>query len=221
VILVAKCAAKHWHHDENPIISTQNREVLCMDVDGLTAAEPKRIRRVLLVVAAIIPLAAFVAGFAWFMRTYVVPPTLTAETVLASADPPMASPKSATKTEIKATEPQQPQVTVELKPAPEQPGAFPPPPRPAASAFASPPQPDSVFPTPLAPPVSADTPSTRSVAAATPAPEPQPATAVTPETDTQASLPITGPIPLPPRRPRFSLARVRGPVPLPKPRPSF
>ncbi len=65
-----------------------------MDVDGLTAAEPERSYRPWLILAAILPLALFGAGAAWFIRTYVAPPTVAIgpAPMLASAAPPQPVP---------------------------------------------------------------------------------------------------------------------------------
>ena len=109
-----------------------------MDVDGLTAAEPERSKRPWLILAAIVPLALIVTGVAWFIRTYVAPPTVAisaAPPVLASAEPVNVAPATAGPS-LRSAIVEQPTTPAEPPPAAS---AFPPPAQPEASAFRPPP----------------------------------------------------------------------------------
>jgi hypothetical protein len=177
-----------------------------MNVDDMTAAEPPRIKRLWLVVALLLPIALFGAGAAWFIRTYVDPPTV--------AIPQPMTLASADSTAVIAAEPEPAPAAgpPAAEPAAETTGGavrWPDPPRPQA--------PPNVFASmPMAPP---PWPSAAMSAPSSPAPTPAPAFAST-DTAIEAGEPIAGPVPLPHPRPRISAAAVRGPVPLPRPRPS-
>ena len=179
-----------------------------MDVDGLTAVEPERTSPLLLALAVILPVGLFAAGAAWFIHTYVVPPTvdIPSQPVLASVEPTNPPATTGASTRLTPSEPPQPVPAEPQTPA----SAFPPPPQPAASVWPAPapannspwPAVANVAPEPAAPAF---------------APAPEPIAAAEPPPD--AGLPAADAVPLPLRRPRISLAVVRGPVPLPRPRP--
>ena len=187
-----------------------------MNVDGLTAAEPARFRRLWLVLAAILPVVVFAGGAAWFIRTYVAPPTIaiTAAPALASVEPTASTPPplpetTGTSRPAIAAEPPQPAPPMRPAETPALASPFPPPPAPAAGVFPPPPAPPDSLPS-----------GERVTLAAAPQPDATPADApalVDPQPEIGHT--IDGPVPLPPRRPRISLAVVRGPVPLPRPRP--
>jgi hypothetical protein len=166
-----------------------------MNVDDMTAAERPRFPRLWLVVALVLPIVAFGAGAAWFIRTYVAPPTVAIQQPMTLASVDAAA--------VIASEPEP---APPAEPAAETTGAavlWPDPPRPQA--------PPNIFSSmPMAPP---PWPTVGTSAA------PAPAFTST-DTAIEASEPIAGPVPLPHPRPRISAAVVRGAVPLPRPRPS-
>lgn len=175
-----------------------------MEVDGLTAAEPERTSTVLLALAVILPVGLFAAAAAWFIHTYVAPPTveIPSQPALAAVEPPPAT--TGVSTRVAPPEPAQ---TV----APD--------PQASASVFPAPPQPaQSVWPAAPAPSSNSPWPNV-AAAPAPPALAPVPEPPVAAEQPAEVELPAAEAVPLPPRRPRISLAVVRGPVPLPRPRP--
>lgn len=168
--------------------------------DGVAPARPGRARRFFAGLIVAIAVLAVVASVLWFLRAFVVPPTISISgpMTLAGAPPEAPAPPAATdgRASVPETAPQPAQSAAQessqgsAAPAPADSG--PPPPLPMMQSLA------------LAPPMltfSAPPPNS-----ATPSPE-----------QIEPGVPIAGPIPLPPRRPRASAARSAAPVPLPRP----
>ena len=201
-----------------------------MDVDGLTAAKPARINRLWTTLAIAFPVAIFVAGFVWFMRTYVVPPEFLTDAHaiqwpgdIAAQPAPAPRLQETTGTSQPIAVPAPPRAEPQLAPPTETASLFPPPvlgEPPAAAGTASPfpalsiPATNPFASAPAAPEES----STRSATLLDPM-TPQRVSELAAEPPADAQEPIAGPVPLPPRRPRLSSAVVRGPVPLPRARP--
>ena len=61
-----------------------------MDIDGAINLDRLRVRRVVPIVAMILPMVAVIGGAAWFVRAYVAPPmvSIPAPSTLASWEPP-------------------------------------------------------------------------------------------------------------------------------------
>jgi hypothetical protein len=161
-----------------------------MNKDRMTAAERPR-RRLVSVLAVLLPVVVLVGAAAWFVRAYVMPPMIPiGEPATAAAD------LAAAKNELRAAATRSLETTgATQEPAVRYTND-------TAAIWASVPLPGL--------PRTVQTPA-QSVAAV----QPQ----LSPIVDIIASEPITGPIPLPPRRPRVSATTVDGDVPLPPPRP--
>lgn len=187
-----------------------------MELEGTLELERPPMRRWVLIVAAIVPVIAFVIVAAWFFRAFVAPPmvSIPSPAMLAAAPPP--APARAETPVISPAPTPAAETTANAAPTVEtsvhSPGtsmlasiaAVPP-----ALASASTSLTVGRAPTmPMAPPVT--------TAYAEPAQDAASATAIEP------GEPIKEPVPLPaPRRPRVTIAHAAlGPVPLPRPRPA-
>jgi hypothetical protein len=202
------------------------------DLTGTFEVERSRPRRWVTIVALIVPVIAVVLSAAWFVRAFVAPPTVVIPTpmVLASApsvaDVAAADGQNAAVAEARArladrlTETSGKSVYTPGLPMVASLAAAPPaPPPPVAEPIASTPPPPSSEPEPMVNPTA--------LAAAPDTPTAPSALVVDPEPAALAEIgpgePIQGPIPVPPRRPRVTVATVAhavaGRVPLPRPRP--
>jgi len=196
------------------------------DLTGTFEVERSPPRRWVTIVALIVPVIAVVLSAAWFVRAFVAPPTVMVPTpmVLASApsaaDVPPADAQNAAVAEARArladrlTETSGKSVYTPGLPMVASLAAAPPPP--VAEPIASVPPPPSSEPELVV--------SSTALAAASDTPIAPPASVADPEPAPPAEIepgePIQGPIPVPPRRPRVTVAHaVAGRVPLPRPRP--
>jgi hypothetical protein len=200
------------------------------DLTGTFEVERSRPRRWVTIVALIVPVIAVVLSAAWFVRAFVAPPTVVIPTpmVLASApsvaDVAAADGQNAAVAEARArladrlTETSGKSVYTPGLPMVASLAAAPPAPPPVADASAPPP-PSSSEPELVV--------GSTALAAAPDTPTAPSALVVDPEPAALAEIgpgePIQGPIPVPPRRPRVTVATVvhavAGRVPLPRPRP--
>lgn len=165
---------------------------MSLNVDDMTAVERPRRRRLVSVVAVLLPIVAVAGASAWFFRSYILPPTVAIPepmmTASADATPAQSEPQVASETTGTA-----PQPTARAAPA-----NWPAPPAVRYSTNSA----EIWASVPLPGPPRQTQP---------PAPEPAGA----------AGEPIASPVPLPPRRPRLTLGGIDDPVPLPRPRPRF
>jgi hypothetical protein len=168
--------------------------------DGIVAVERKRGRRGVTFVGVVLPVVLVVALVAWFVRSSVVPPTISIPGPMMLAAAPPDSPAGVTDGQAPAVEPvvEAPSATAATVPEGESP---------VESSG-----------TPAAPAMTL--PMLQSLALAPPAASfgSAPAASATPQPSAAAPHIAAG-VPLPPRRPRASAARAAGPVPLPIPRP--
>lgn len=208
------------------------------DLPGTFEVERPRSRRWVAIVALTIPVIAVVLSAAWFVRAFVAPPTVMIPAPIELASAPSATDVQGSDTPNTAVAEARARLADKMTEStgstgssvytPTQPmisslAAAPP-------APASPPAVASIAPPSVAapPPMSSEPQAavtSEPVAAAPDVPPEAPAPAARPEPDTQAEIepgePIQGPIPVPPRKPRFTVAHVvTGPVPLPRPRPA-
>jgi len=201
------------------------------DLTGTFEVERSRPRRWVTIVALIVPVIAVVLSAAWFVRAFVAPPTVVIPTpmVLASApsvaDVAAADGQDAAVAEARArladrmTETSGKSVYTPGLPMVASLAAAPPAPPPVAEPIASAPPPSSSEPELVV--------GSTALAAAPDAPTAPSALVADPEPAAPAEIepgePIQGPIPVPPRRPRVTVATVvhavAGRVPLPRPRP--
>ncbi len=149
------------------------------DVDEMTAAERPRKRILVAAVAVLLPVVALVGAAAWFVRSYVLPPTISFETkAIASAvagDPQTTGSSPATPAAPSSPEP--------------------------AIRYSS---------------------NSAEVWASVPIPgPPRLMQRLAPEPEAVVSEPVSGPVPLPTRRPQSSTSYVSSRVPLPRPRPAL
>jgi hypothetical protein len=201
--------------------------------------ERPRPRRWVTIVAVVVPVIAVVISAAWFVRAFVAPPTIMipAPMVLAAAPPPVDVQASDARNPATAeapagmtdriadrmTDSSSNSVYTPGLPAFASLAAAPPTPKvesAAAPVMAPPPITSAPQPTPALPPWAAGptvmiAPPAPSAATAIPDPAPEP------QAEIQPGEPIQGPIPIPPRKPRLTVAHVAiGAVPLPRPRPA-
>jgi type IV secretory pathway VirB10-like protein len=194
-----------------------------MELEGTLLLERSPARRWISIIAVVIPVVAVVMVAAWFVRAYVVPPTIaiSGPGLIAAAPPPAP-------VRAQAPVPQPKQMVAKVEP----PAPSPPP----AAAMAAPvPAPASAQPAQqmfatlaIAPPnfnnLTSNPPAAfaeppqapPAMAAAAPIAAPEPSVAAL-----DASEPIKGPVPLPRHKPHISIASIAGPVPLPRPRPAI
>jgi hypothetical protein len=178
---------------------------MTMELEGNLSLERAHTRRWVSVIGVIIPVAAIVLLAAWFVRVYVVPPTIVIpEPMIVADDPP--APVAVVRREIEAPQP----ATAIAKPAAPPPSGDRPAPASALPMFATlaivPPTLNST-PRPFADPAQDIPRVTPSITVEQPAAQP-------------SAEPIAGPIPLPRTKPHGSLALVTGAIPLPRPRPA-
>ena len=179
---------------------------MTMQLEGNLVLERAHTRRWVSIIAVVIPVAAFVLVAAWFIRVYIVPPTVTIWNPMIMAAAPPEPPAPAAPAPVEA--PQPPMAMTE--PVASRSARERTPPAAATPMFttlaAVPPvlnSPPSAFADP-APDVST---------AASPSAIPEPAAL-------EASEPIAGPIPLPRTKPSGPVALLTNAVPLPRPRPA-
>ncbi|MEA3027563.1 MAG: hypothetical protein QOF91_2848 [Alphaproteobacteria bacterium] len=173
---------------------------MTMELEGNLSLERAHTRRWVAVVAVIVPVAAVVLLAAWFVRVYVVPPTIVipspmllaeappapAQTSRAEAPPPVKVPE---RTAAPPVEERQPASMIPMFATL---ALVPPTLSSAPPAYADPGQ-DAAFTTP-------------SITVAEPA-------------ALEAGEPIAGPIPLPRAKPHGPIAMATSAIPLPRPRP--
>lgn len=205
------------------------------DLPGTFEVERPRSRRGVVIVALTIPVIAVVLSAAWFVRAFVAPPTVMIPAPIEQASAPSAADVQGSDTQNpavaeararladKMTESTGSSVYTPTLPMIATLAAAPPAPT-SPPAVASIAPPSAAVPPPMSSEPQPALTSEPVVAAPDVQTEP-PAPAAHPEPDTQAEIapgePIQGPIPVPPRKPRFTVAHVvTGPVPLPRPRPS-
>ena len=176
-----------------------------MELEGNLVLERARTRRWVSIVGVIIPVAAVVLLAAWFVRVYVVPPTIVIPGPLIVADDPPA-PAAVARAQIEAPRPAMATAGPAASPPSGERRA------PASSALpmfatlAIVPPTLSSTPRPFADPAQESSRATPSIMVEEPAALP-------------SAEPIAGPIPLPRTKPHGSLALVTGAIPLPRPRP--
>ena len=193
-----------------------------MELEGNLVIERTRTRRWVSIVAVTVPVFIVVGVAAWFIRAFVAPPmvTIPPPMTLAAAPPPSAEP---------ASEPQQQSARVEVAhagPAMQES----PQPLPMFGSFALVPPSVSLR---TAPRPNVESEPSAAAEPATPANRDSVATAqpvavagASPEISEPAAAssepaePATSAVPLPPHRPRTTVALASGRVPLPRPRPA-
>jgi hypothetical protein len=207
---------------------------MTMELEGNLYLERAHTRRWVSIIAVIIPVAAIVLLTAWFVRVYVVPPTIAIPSPMLVVEAPPAPPTVFARAEIAAPQPPM------AAPTPAEP------PRaierrettassalpmfatlalvpPAVNATSS-----AVNSTPSAinaasPAVNATPPAVNSAppAYADPAQDAPPVapSIIVAEPALESGEPISGPIPLPRAKPHGPLAFVSSAIPLPRPRP--
>ena len=168
-----------------------------MEFEGTLSIERPPGRRWVPIVGVVVPVVLFVLVAAWFIRAYVAPPMAAIPAPMVLAAVPVKAPAP---TAAPAPAPANPAPTATS----EAPAAEVPAPATAVPVFAS---------LAAAPPLLS--PATAPAAFADPARD-----AAMPNLVLEPSEPIAGPIPLPPTRPRITVAQVIGAVPLPRPRPA-
>jgi hypothetical protein len=179
-----------------------------MDLEGNLILDRKPARRWVSAIAVIIPVVACVAGVTWFVRAFISPPTIAIPGPMVLATVPSARPL---REEPRAPEPAPPPAVTT---------------RPAGPASAAAPAPPSSS-LPMLATLSAAPPATSPAAAAgfsTPAAftdpgrdSAMPATSAVVEA---ASVPITGPVPIPRPRPELTAVVTAHAVPMPRARPA-
>ena len=153
------------------------------DTDEMTAAERPRKRILVSALAVLLPVVALVGAAAWFVRSYVLPPTISFESkAIASA---VATP-AAVDPETTGSSPAPPVAPISPEPAVRYSSN-------SAEVWASVPIPGP----------------------------PRSMQRVAPEPEAVVSEPVSGPVPLPTRRPQSSTSYVSSRVPLPRPRPAL
>jgi hypothetical protein len=175
---------------------------MTLELEGNLSLERAHTRRWVSIIAVIIPVAAFVLLAAWFVRAYVVPPTVAIPSPMTFADAPPPPPAIPKRAQVEAP-PTPLMATAELAKETLVPAAALPM---IATLSAAPPSMASVPPASAEP--AGDSPSvTASIMVAEAVAEPQ------------LSEPLAGPIPLPRSKPHGRVAAISGVVPLPRPRP--
>jgi hypothetical protein len=186
-----------------------------MELEGNLSLERVHTRRWVSIVGIVIPVAAFVSLAVWFIRAYIVPPTITIPAPMLIADVPPAPVVAPVRDQPEAV---QPQVATPAPPVPE-----PAIPAPARERTETAPLPTPAVPMfsalAVVPAASASAPPAY-VNAAQDAPLAASPPVNRPPAAPEASAPIAGPIPLPRPRPRVRVAHSASVVPLPLPRPA-
>ncbi len=152
---------------------------MTLELEGNLSLERAHTRRWVSIIAVIIPVAAFVLLAAWFVRAYVVPPTVAIPSPVTLADAPPPPPAIPRRAQVEAPPPS---LTASAEPAKETP----------VSAAALP----MIATLAAAPPSMARAPP----ASAEPADSPSATASITvaePTAEQQLSEPLAGPIPLP------------------------
>jgi hypothetical protein len=196
---------------------------MSFDFEGDLLLERAHTRRWVSIIAVVIPVAAFVLAAAWFIRAFIVPPTVAIHNPAMMADTPPAPPAVPKRAMVEAPKPALPvavaaapvQAPVKEMPAPFALPMF-------ATLSAAPPSLPSTSPA-FADPAQDPTPAVSPAAA--PITPPVSETTASPVTATETAElepgePIAGSIPVPRAKPHGSLAALHGPVPLPRPKPT-
>ena len=187
---------------------------MTLELEGNLSLERAHTRRWVSIIAVVIPVAAFVLLAAWFIRAYIVPPTVAIHNPTMMADAPPPPPAVPKRAMVEAPKPPLPVAAAVETPVKETPAvafALPmfatlsaaPPSFPSASAspaFADPAQDLSPAVAPIAAPITAP------IMAAEPA-----------ELELEPSERLAGPVPLPRAKRHAALSSA---VPLPRPKPS-
>jgi hypothetical protein len=202
---------------------------MTLDLEGDYDLERNPMGRWVSIIAVVIPVTAVVLLVGWFIRAFIVPPTvaISSPAMLAAATPPPPPPSIPKRAQVEATPPMMTAPTVLTSaadtPSPAQGSAIESPTAnglPMFGTLAVAPPSYSAQPAPAAEPGPAEAPV--SPAALTPsmmisetdiAP-----VAVADTAEFEASEPITGPIPLP--RPKRHVVVASSAVPLPRPKPT-
>ena len=205
---------------------------MAYELDSEISLERANTRRWVSIIAVVIPVAAFVLLSAWFIRAYIVPPTVAIHAPAMMADAPPPPPTIPRRAMVEAPKPPLPMAvaTAGEPPAKEAPVQETPAPQFALPMFATlaaaPPSLPSTSPA-FADPAQDVAPAAAPVAAPITAPEPAPvaapaavATETTETAELEPSEPIAGPVPMPRTKPHGPLAALHGAVPLPRPKPS-
>jgi hypothetical protein len=184
---------------------------MSMELEGNILLERAPMRRWVSIVAVVVPAAAFAMLATWFIRIYIVPPTVAipGPVMLASAPQEPAPPQQIEAKHPGAAAPTASVSAVQVSvtaPSVAEPVALPGP-SPMLNTLSAT-APPAELP-PAAPPQEHSAPATVGVAQA-----------AFDESAPEATGSIPGPIPIPRSKPRLSLARVTGPVPLPRPKPA-
>jgi hypothetical protein len=195
---------------------------MALELDGDLSLERANTRRWVSIIAVVIPVAAFVLGGAWFIRAYIVPPTVAVHNPTMMADIPPPPPTLPKRAMVEAPKPPLPvtvaaPVETSVKETPAPAFALPM----FATLAAAPPSLPSTSPA-FADPAQDVSPSAASVAAPITAPVAAPVTAAesAEPAELEPSEPIAGPVPVPRSKPHGSLAALHGAVPLPRPKPT-
>jgi hypothetical protein len=193
---------------------------MTMQLEGDSSFERVQTRRWVSIVAFVVPVAAFVLLGAWFVRVYILPPTVNIPSLIAMATAPltpsvqpMIEPPQAQAVQAEPPQPAQSQMTKSQMantgpaaplPAPERREAAP-----AMPMFAT----LAVVPPAIgSAPAPAFTDPSRDISAAAPAMSSE-------QPGLDPSEPISGPVPLPHARPQARVALITSQIPLPRPRP--
>jgi len=193
---------------------------MAFELDGDLSLERAHTRRWVSIIAVVIPVAAFVLAAAWFIRAFIVPPTVAIHNPTMMADappPPPAVPKRAV---VEAPKPPLPVAVASAAETPVTETAAPAP-APALPMFATLSAAPPSFPSASASPAFADPAQDVSPAAApVAAPVATPALAAAEPAELEPSEPIAGPVPLPKAKRHGAVAALSGAVPLPRPKPA-
>jgi hypothetical protein len=175
-----------------------------MEVDDTHILARRRRRRWVSIIAVVLPVIAAVGLVAWFIRTFVAPPTARIPSPMIQVSAPRPAPMEV-------------QAPAAPRENPAVPAAKP------AATVAPPSQPPVEVPVTTEPvPMIASlafAPPARGFGAA-PANQAQVAPDSAADMPRELAAPPADPIPLPPRRPPISVAAIAGEVPLPRPRPA-
>ena len=187
---------------------------MAFELEGNLSIERAHTRRWVSIVAVVIPVAAFVLLAAWFIRAYIVPPTVAIHSPPMMADAPPPPPAVPTRAMVEAPKPPLPvavaaPVEIPVKETPAPAFALPM----FATLSAAPPSLPSTSPA-FADSAQDVSPAAAPITAPVVAAEPAEAAEIEP------GEPIAGPVPVPRAKPHGPVAALRTAVPLPRPKPS-
>jgi hypothetical protein len=192
---------------------------MTLELEGNLSLERAHMRRWVSIIAVVIPVAAFVLLAAWFIRAYIVPPTVAIHSHPMMADAPPPPPAVPKRAMVEAPKPPLPAavatpVETPVKEMPAPAFALPM----FATLSAAPPSFPSTSPA-FADPAQDVSPAAASVAAPVTEPAMAPVLAAEPA-ELEPSEPIAGPVPVPRVKPHGPVAALRTAVPLPRPKPA-